>query len=250
MTESSKGGAVTYEAMDKAYDELTAAGKDITMAALRERIGGGSMRDIHRHYKPLLEAKRGPVPTVRDERIRQILTALELSVSDRTKDVQANYDEDRKRFDADLEGVVAANSKLEAEKAAAEDEIARLKKMLGEETIRAASAERALQAAQAEVADAHAKLATAQASADQLAAVVSERDSARAERDNFAGRLEMMRNENATINEVAVLRTENESMRAELAKLKAAEPKTKAAKAAEPKTKAAKAAEPKGGKKS
>ena len=142
--------------MDTAYDELVAAGKAVTMSSIRSQMGSGSFRDIHFHYQSLLNAKRGPVPEICDERIRQGLSILELSVADRTRDIQAAWDAERIRYESDLAAMVDANAKLEEGRDALEGEKEELRKLLESEKVRTNSAERALKGAQAEMADAHA----------------------------------------------------------------------------------------------
>ncbi|MGT2491298.1 DNA-binding protein [Cupriavidus basilensis] len=45
-----RGLALPYEVVAAAADALLAEGRKVTLAAVRERIGTGSMNTIHRHW--------------------------------------------------------------------------------------------------------------------------------------------------------------------------------------------------------
>lgn len=67
---------IAYEVVAAAADALLAEGRKTTLAAVRERIGSGSMNTIHRH-STIWQGRQKPVPRKLSEPNTRLLSALE-----------------------------------------------------------------------------------------------------------------------------------------------------------------------------
>ncbi|MGT2509619.1 DNA-binding protein [Cupriavidus basilensis] len=113
---------IAYEVVAAAADALLAEGRKATLAAVRERIGTGSMNTIHRHWT-IWQGHQKPVPRKLSEPNTRLLSALGSELSKVAEEAASEADAALAQAMHELSVYSANGEALEAERDALAEQL-------------------------------------------------------------------------------------------------------------------------------
>jgi predicted RNase H-like nuclease (RuvC/YqgF family) len=135
---------VTFDAVQKAVDDLKAEGKTATVRAVRDKIGGGSFRNIQPFLKEIL-AVISTVPPETEERLKPLLHVAAEAIRGAIQEATEALKSDNFRLQKDQDDALAELCASERDKTEADAEIVRLKNELARVEAKLEATEKSLE---------------------------------------------------------------------------------------------------------